>query len=777
MSHNERMRRYRAKRKALGRPVKGGKSGKSGKSGKKKPVDYFSKFFVAIDSEGMDYGTLQPGDDILFRLSVEAEGKLQGEGEDEVKAWFQRAAASAPRPSNLFAFHRTFLWGARASAPCPNTDPTWLKIDVPNAHRPSAPKKKLGSIEILSWLTGLREIYGPKAIYIAFAFGYDTAQALCDLDYASVKALVQNARLGINKYVVWHGFALRYLKGRYLSIARMKDGPEWIDLPSTARYPKGRRKFNCDTPMTIYDVWGFFQSSFLAVIKGFPAACSASDLALIEGGKRERLDFTKTPIGEICRYTACELAALNSVMVQMRKSMDLLGLRINRWTGAGSIASAALKLHDSISHYSHVDAVLSQIRKEQAIAMHTYFGGRIELLQRGTIEGPVYAYDIASAYPSAQVGLPAMVGGTWEEVRFPTDTDIGQWNCLSMLEIKWELGPYFPFGPFPYRTPQGAIYYPPRGWGFYSLEEVLAAKRARERGMPLTLEVSRGWRFRPQENAGKPFAWLGEYYVRRQALVRAHKEGADYDMSEKVLKLALNSCYGKTAQKVGRYGGRPPPTTNPWYASVITARTRAQLLDAAMTKPDSIIMMATDGIYATSPLPLPCTSQKELGGWEQHILDGGVFVQSGVYFLGGDTVTRTRGTNVKNVLGGKNLRALITEAWTKGEEEVTVPYKQYITVGTSSRSLAWHDVLGRWMQGHRKLDVTSAGTKRLLAPLPGDMKAHPERELYSTLPAPLPSGCEDLVSTPRSVEWIEDPTYESWDESENTLVAKFGTDD
>lgn len=786
MSHNERMRRYRAKRKALGNPVKGGKSGK------KKPVDYFSKFFVSIDSEGQDYGTEQPACEVLGMLSCQdamkelsRRGKLPGG--DNWKAELRLVGAAAPDRNARFAFHRTFLWGARASAPGPNTEPIWLKIDAPNAHRPSAPKKKLGSIEILTWLTGLRQIYGPNAIYVAFAFGYDAAQALCDLDFYTVKTLIKNAREGINKYVVWEGFALRYLKGRYLSIARMKDGPEWIELPPTERFPKGRRRQNIDKPMTIYDVWGFFQSSFLAVINGLASGISTSDLETIRQGKQQRLDFTKIPIGEICRYTACELSALNSVMTQLRKSMDSIGLRVNRWTGAGSIASAALKLHDSISHYSRVEGILRQIPKEQAIAMHTYFGGRIELLQRGTCKGPIYAYDIASAYPFAQVDLPAMAGGHWEEIRRPLPWEYEQWNPLSMLEVKWLLDQDFPFGPFPYRTPQGAIYYPPKGWGFYCLEEVLAAMRARERGMPLALEVSRGWRFHSETNAGKPFAWLGEYYARRQALVQAHKQGSAYDMTEKVLKLAMNSCYGKTAQKVGGRGGRPPPTTNPWYASIITARTRAQLLDAAMTKPGSIIMMATDGIYATEPLPLLLTSSKELGGWEHHILDGGMFVQSGVYFLGDDTVTRTRGTNAKNIMGGRGLRALISDAWMKREEKVEVPYQQYITLGACSRSPAWHDVLGHWMRGHRTLDVTSAGKKRLCSdqwPVASGQKLATNHKslataLYPTRPAPLPLSCEGLVSAPRSVEWIDDPEseeYEAQDESENALVAKFGTD-
>jgi hypothetical protein len=78
---------------------------------------------------------------------------------------------------------------------------------------------------------------------------------------------------------------------------------------------------------------------------------------------------------------------------------------------------------------------------------------------------------------------------------------------------------------------------------------------------------------------------------------------------------------------------------------LITAITRAKLIEAIASArdPASVIMIATDGLYSTEPLPLECSAA--LGSWEETIHNSDMFiVQSGVYwFLGEDARHKTRG--------------------------------------------------------------------------------------------------------------------------------------
>jgi hypothetical protein len=46
-------------------------------------------------------------------------------------------------------------------------------------------------------------------------------------------------------------------------------------------------------------------------------------------------------------------------------------------------------------------------------ARHGYFGGRIEVPVYGEVPGPIYRYDVHSAYPAAIAELPNLTRGSW----------------------------------------------------------------------------------------------------------------------------------------------------------------------------------------------------------------------------------------------------------------------------------------------------------------------------------------------------------------------------
>jgi hypothetical protein len=259
-----------------------------------------------------------------------------------------------------------------------------------------------------------------------------------------------------------------------------------------------------------------------------------------------------------------------------------------------------------------------------------------------------------------------------------------------------------PFYPLWYRTESGRILCPSSGYGIRNREDVLAAIAWMEYYMPnypkgdyytgtpnaselafFEIEDAQIWEIKEGYEDERPFEILKWLYGKRRSIkndieaknkemdklnaavkernIIALAEGKDlepeipyeYDITEKVLKLILNSVYGKLAQFVGSFN-KVPNCANPYYAAAITAYCRRRLIELAMVDPSAIVFFATDGIMATRPLhhlPNPVKGVKNcsikrsgkrvrdesagevisLGDWEYAQRDGGIFTMAGVY--------------------------------------------------------------------------------------------------------------------------------------------------
>src|SRR5439155_15726841 len=103
-----------------------------------------------------------------------------------------------------------------------------------------------------------------------------------------------------------------------------------------------------------------------------------------------------------------------------------------------------------------------------------------------------------------------------------------------------------------------------------------------------------------------PFAWIRDVYAMRKSM---GKDGRGI-----VLKLALNSLYGKMAQSIGS-----PKFANPIWASFITAFCRSQIQDVIHSCHEKekrcgegVAMIATDAIFTCHDLEVE--ESKEIGG-------------------------------------------------------------------------------------------------------------------------------------------------------------------
>jgi hypothetical protein len=124
----------------------------------------------------------------------------------------------------------------------------------------------------------------------------------------------------------------------------------------------------------------------------------------------------------------------------------------------------------------------------------------------------------------------------------------------------------------------------------------------------------------------KPFAWVDDMYLQR-----LEYKNKGYG-AERILKLALNSLYGKMAQQTGakKIEGKwkIPSYHQLEWAGWVTSSTRAKLFQAAMKAPDDIIAFETDAVF--SKVPLQLSISKALGDWGEDQLTNLTYVQTGV---------------------------------------------------------------------------------------------------------------------------------------------------
>jgi hypothetical protein len=292
-----------------------------------------------------------------------------------------------------------------------------------------------------------------------------------------------------------------------------------------------------------------------------------------------------------------------------------------------------------------------------------FFGGRFEHSVMGPIEGPVYGYDISSAYPYQLYQLPCLLHGKWK--RHVHESGLSG-SSAALVRYCFSNARLQSWAPFPFRDRHGSICYPSVGSGWAWLAEYQAGKRHFA-----GVEFIEAWVYHTDCDC-RPFGTVAEYY-RQRALVGKDAAGI-------VIKLFINSLYGKLAQSTGL-----SPQFQSWiWAGMVTAGTRAQLLDLMARAPrwSDILAVATDGIYSRVPLRCPKpvdtgTSDlaKPLGGWEEKVYPEGMFfLKPGIYFPLGDydisDSLRARGVGRKALL--KN-RERIMKAYAAGKRKLRLP--------------------------------------------------------------------------------------------------------
>lgn len=449
----------------------------------------------------------------------------------------------------------------------------------------------------------------PGAILVGFYTNYDVNMILRDVPEKVLEGL------WMGEIRTWradeHGYRQYRLECVPNRVLKLSKG-FWYVEEKTAR-----SKWYTEQSVTWWDCSQFFQSSFVKALREWKAA-PVEVIEEIERMKNKRGEFNPDEIEQIRAYCQKECELLVGIMDRVATALDALELRLSSWYGAGSIASALLRREGGKKHV----VAEWEIPELERSVMGAYFGGRVETFGIGVIDTETYNYDVRSAYPSAIANMPSMTEGEWS---YSPDYDGAQrwavwhvkWSRIRPEEVR--------LTPFPFRHDK-RIYWPYEGEGYYHASEVAAALKVFGDGSRnILVEVIDGWVY--HESGSRPFAWTRELYEARAEYKRAGQP------QEKILKLGINSEYGKFAQSKGSKPNQRPPYQCYFLAGAITADCRAKLLLAASKVPtDDLLAIATDGLFTRSDISSQLDIRDELGAWEMATVEPGLMLmQPGVY--------------------------------------------------------------------------------------------------------------------------------------------------
>jgi hypothetical protein len=503
-------------------------------------------------------------------------------------------------------------------------------------------------------------------VYLGYGLSYDTNMWLRDVPNLIVNALLDNGKRRYKQFEI-----------------------EWVDRKYMTIRAYGKSR-------TVYDVLAFFQVPFVspdpAIFKG---ACDAwlpefkAEIELVRVMKDLRGKFQNVPNERIIEYTYTECDMLMRLMRKFIDALQACKVKPRALYGPGAVASAYLEKMGIKRYMVALDEPLATLSRT------AYFGGRFDAAVYGWLED-CYQNDIKSAYPSRARYLPCLKCAEWEHVTYNVRQHIAQ---HGLYHVSWHIPEESRWGPFPHRTATGLIYYPYEGAGWYHAEEVKAAIEF----YGDAIKVTEGWSLISRCDH-RPFAFIDSLYALRKDL----ESSGNYDQGV-VIKLILNSLYGKLAQQVGHRKDRPPPFQCFFWAGEITAGTRAQILRTLAMDPDKVISIATDGIVVTELLDMEYG--EELGQWDYKHLSTFAQLSNGVYHAVDDKgkhIDRARGLG-RGVLNFDKSGSMYKH-WRKQEGMGKFAYRGRTRFITLREARGRHDrdeVKCRWLDDEwRLMDFT-----------------------------------------------------------------------
>lgn len=268
------------------------------------------------------------------------------------------------------------------------------------------------------------------------------------------------------------------------------------------------------------------------------------------------------------------------------------------------------------------------------IAYDTYYGGRFELLKRGTFE-KMYNYDINSEYPEIIAKLPSLKYGLWlyhkNLEKLPKKECFGYFKAKVLIP-DWNLISTIPIRKGTIRFPNGIF---EKWFTWYDLDLM----------RDYIIEIKEAYIYSPSKR---------EYYPFKETIKQLYKLKSKWKNKNKIMymiyKLTMNALYGcffeihnnklinGTKERVSGI------LFHPIYASQITSFGRWKIIKPIWKVKDKIIGFHTDSILSEIPLDKYLDIGKGLGQWTFETSGKGYIINTGMYQINGKVkIIKTRG--------------------------------------------------------------------------------------------------------------------------------------
>lgn len=580
---------------------------------------------------------------------------------------------------------------------------------------PTVGREHLGTIECLEHILRVGKLY-PKAVHVAFAFGYDVNMILRGLPKRVLQRVHQNGRVTITKDDTT--YFIEHMRGKWFTVSS-----------------KGVR-------VTIYDLFSYFGCSF---IKAYKMITGKEVSEVVVSGKENRGSVSIEDLQEIAAYWKEEIQALQELGQTFLGILSAAGFPCMKPYGPGSLATHLNKTNNIVNAMGETPDVVNEA------AQYAYSGGRFELLQVGRYVGDVWGADINSAYPYAISKLPDMSpnAGEWEHVIEPTE--IEEFGVYRYSLRAHPLS-HYP-GPIPHRSRGGAMAFPwiSNGWAWSpEAQHLLQMEGA-------VIHEGFVWR---EATAHRPYAFITDMYELRKQW-KAEGKG-----EQLALKLGMNSLYGKMAQRVGwdTKRMRSPRWHQLEWAGWVTSFCRAQIYSLLLqVDPENILAVETDGVYLLEEPPV--SNSSDLGGWEVSSYDEIQYLQSGLAWLrkGDDWTCKRRGLTAASF----PLDASVSKLKSMRPHEIWEPLiasrNVFMGMGVSlATDVAVH---GSWQDKPREIGIGSVGKRVHIPPLCPACKDG--KTGYEALHRMVVNPPADKDSYPHKLPWKDgDYTPPKWDQLE-----------
>jgi len=490
--------------------------------------------------------------------------------------------------------------------------------------------------------------YAGKGFLVGFYTTYDVNMMLRDVELENLQELWSKGE------TIWREWHLQWNPGKRFQIRHKGKQVVW------------------------YDVFGFFQKSFIKALKDWKLQVPEE----ITKGKETRSNFNKRDREIIKFYNLKECDFLVELMNKLRTAAIEAGYCPTSWHGAGALANTILKAN-GVQNENKLDL---EMRPK---FLEAYYGGRNQVLQQGEFDN-AYAHDINSAYPYALTQLPTSQG-TWKQ---SNNTELSK-NPYTLYKVEWTTPKKEFLNPFPFRF-KGGIFWPNKGGGYYWYPEVEVALQHYSK----YVKILERWEFIPDSQI-KPFEFITTLFDTRRRFIVQNND------AQIILKLGMNSCYGKVAQSIG-YKGQPPPYQNYFWAGYITSVTRAEVLRLALKNKESVISFATDGVMSGEKL-VEHNLTKQLGCWSVEQIENLFVLQPGVYCYDGadhKQTIKSRGFSYRSV-DYNILRKIWREFGTLGDYHYNET--RFIGLGSALQSNPPLKNWRRWIKQDRTINFAPNG--------------------------------------------------------------------